>query len=200
MKRSGVREWVLTMPRRGTVLLYTHLMRPRFAFLGKGSRIAPPLRVNDYGAVWAGDRVFISEGAWLNAKRTEDGGPSLHIGDGTYIGRFAHINSLQDVRIEQKVLIADRVYISDEEHVFTDTRLPIIEQGTRFQGSVVLRTGCWIGEGVSIIPGVTVGRNAVVAANAVVTEDVPDYAVTAGVPAKVVKSLSPPTPDDTARP
>jgi acetyltransferase-like isoleucine patch superfamily enzyme len=54
---------------------------------------------------------------------------------------------------------------------------------------VILQEGCWIGIGAVILPGVTVGRNSVVAANAVVTKDVPDRVVVGGVPARNIRQL-----------
>jgi len=133
------------------------------------------------------------EHAWLNAKLARAGKmPSLTIGDRCYIGRFVHINSLQNVTIEPDVLIADRVFISDEDHVYADRHRPIIAQGTRYKGPVLLKSGSWIGEGACILPGVTVGRNAIVGANAVVTKDVPDYTIVAGVPAKILRQLDRP--------
>jgi acetyltransferase-like isoleucine patch superfamily enzyme len=85
-------------------------------------------------------------------------------------------------------MIADRVYISDIDHEYRDDRLPVIAQGVYSKGPVLLKAGCWIGVGAVILPGVTVGRNAVVGANAVVTRDVPDFAVVGGVPAKILVS------------
>ncbi len=58
-------------------------------------------------------------------------------------------------------------------------------------GKVTIKKNAWIGMNVTICPGVTIGEYAVVGAGAVVTKDVPDYAVVAGVPAKVIKYLSP---------
>lgn len=172
---------------------YAFLYNYMFSAFGKGSRMHPPSRIFDHAAIQVGRNVTIMEHSWLNAKVPKGGkGSSLVIGDGCHIGRFAHINSLESVVIEPLVLIADRVFISDEEHVFSDPVRPIISQGTRFKGAVLLRSGCWIGEGACILPGVTVGRNAVVAANAVVTKNVPDYAVVGGVPARILKQLEGP--------
>ncbi|MBI2385620.1 MAG: acyltransferase [Elusimicrobia bacterium] len=111
------------------------------------------------------------------------------MGDGCYIGRFAHINAAHGVTIEDRVLIADRVYISDIDHEYRRAPLPVIDQGVVSKGPVRLKTGCWIGAGAVILPGVTVGRGAVVAANAVVTKDVPDFVVAGGVPARVLKEI-----------
>jgi acetyltransferase-like isoleucine patch superfamily enzyme len=126
----------------------------------------------------------------LNAKDDRgDGSQTLIIGDGTYIGRLVQINAWRSVAIGSNVLIADRVFISDADHNFTDTNIPIRLQGDSFIGAVTLKDGCWIGIGAVILPGVTIGRNAVVAANAVVTKDVPDCVVVGGIPAKIIKQL-----------
>lgn len=71
----------------------------------------------------------------------------------------------------------------------TITPTTIRLQGDSFIGAVVLQEGCWIGVGAVILPGVTIGRNAVVAANAVVTHNVPDRAVVGGIPARIIKQL-----------
>jgi serine acetyltransferase len=169
---------------------YTLGMRSAFAVWGPGSRLARGARLVGPHLVQVGSGVMLGEQAWLNAKDDRgDGMPTLRIGDGTYIGRFAQINAWRSVTIGSNVLIADRVFISDADHRYTDTDTPIRLQGDYFLGAVTLRDGCWIGIGAAILPGVTIGRNAVVAANAVVTQDVPDCAVVGGIPAKIIKQL-----------
>lgn len=171
--------------------VYTALVRRQFAAWGERSHIHFPAKLIAPHLVRVGDRVTISEHAWLNAKDDRgDAAPTLTIGDGTYIGRFVQINAWRQVVIENDVLIADRVFISDADHNYENIGVPILLQGDGFKGSVVLRQGCWLGIGVVVMPGVTVGRNAVAAANAVVTADVPDYSVVGGIPARVIKSLA----------
>lgn len=169
-------------------LVYTLAVRRRFAHWGAQSRLEYPAKLIDPWLVTVGSRVHICEHAWLNAKDDRgDGQPTLRIGDGTYIGRFAHINAWRDVEIGTQVLIADRVFISDCAHQYRDRTRPIALQEDPFLGPVRLHPGCWIGVGAVILPGVTIGRNAVVGANAVVTQDVPDFAVVGGIPAKILK-------------
>jgi len=137
-----------------------------------------------------GNQVHICEQAWLNAKDTRgDGQPTLRIADRTYIGRFVQINAWQSVTIEEDVLISDRVFISDADHNFRRADIPIGMQGDAYIGPVTLCDGCWIGIGAVILPGVRIGRNAVVAANAVVTRDVPDRTVVGGIPAKIIRHM-----------
>jgi acetyltransferase-like isoleucine patch superfamily enzyme len=169
---------------------YSLLMKSKVYSWGENSRVWNPITIIGGQGISIGERVIIREHTWLNAKSSRlDGRPSLIIGDGVYIGRFAQINAWSDVEIESDVLIGDRVYISDAEHHFADRNIPIRLQGDYYKGPVRLRSGCWIGIGVVILPGVTIGRNAVVAANAVVRSDVPDYTVVGGIPAKIIRKI-----------
>jgi len=102
---------------------------------------------------------------------------------------MVHINAWQNVSIGNDILIGERVTITDADHVFHDPNIPIRLQGDSFFGNVTLLDGCWIGSGAVIMPGVTIGRNSVVGANAVVTRDVPDRSVVGGVPAKIIRFL-----------
>jgi len=172
--------------------VHTILVRRRFRRWGQRSRIERFSKLLSPDLVIVGDDVYIGEHVWLNAKDDRgDGAPTLEVGNGTYIGRFVHINAWRQVTLEARVLIADRVFISDCGHQFSAADLPIADQADPFLGPVVLKAGCWIGTGAVILPGVTVGRNAVVAANSVVTADVPDRTVVGGVPARVLKRLDP---------
>ncbi|MEV3836513.1 acyltransferase [Aeromonas allosaccharophila] len=120
---------------------------------------------------------------------TETPIPHLSIGQGTVIGRFAHIVSTVNVVIGEKVLIADRVYISDNLHSFDDIEKSVIDQPVVSAGKVNIGDNVWIGEGVSIV-GASIGRNSVVGANSVVIHDIPKYSVAVGSPAKVIKQYN----------
>ncbi|QTN24261.1 acyltransferase [Rhizobacter sp. AJA081-3] len=175
---------------RALTVGHTLAARGKFAAWGPGSRLGRRARLVSPGLCEVGAGVTLGEQAWLNAKDDRgDGKPTLRIGDGTYIGRLAHINAWRSVTIGRHVLIADRVFISDADHDHADPTRPILLQGDSFGGPVTLGDGCWIGIGAVILPGVSVGRNAVVAANAVVTRDVPEHTVVGGIPAKVIKPI-----------
>jgi len=168
--------------------LYTWVMRRRFAAWGEQSLLEPSARLRSPHLVEVGRDVYLCENLWLNAHDDgAQGTPTLRIGDGCYIGRSGQINAWREVVIESHVLIADRVFISDADHVFEDTNRPIRVQGARFKGAVRLEQGCWLGVGVVVLPGVTIGKNAIVGANSVVTKSVPAYAIVAGVPAKIIR-------------
>ena len=170
------------------VHLYTWLIKGVFCSFGNRSRIARGAKLVEPGLVEIGNFVSIGEQAWLNAKDDRgDGQSTLKIGSGTYIGRQVQINAWRDVVIGNDVLIADRVFISDADHNFEDPMTPIGLQGDDFKGRVVIESGAWIGIGAVILPGVSIGRNAIIAANSVVTKSVQDFAIAGGVPAKIIK-------------
>jgi carbonic anhydrase/acetyltransferase-like protein (isoleucine patch superfamily) len=190
MKQKNLLYLALGLVDRALTFSYSFIISRQFAAWGPSSRIGLGAKLIGPDLVLVGSGVTIGEQAWLNAKDDRgDGKTTLRIGDGTYVGRLVQINAWRSVTIGSNVLIADRVFISDADHNFADTNVPIRLQGDAFLGAVVLRDGCWIGIGAVILPGVTIGRNAVVAANAVVTQDVPDCALVGGIPAKIIKQF-----------
>jgi acetyltransferase-like isoleucine patch superfamily enzyme len=120
---------------------------------------------------------------------TPDG--RLMIGAGSRIGSDAVIAVAREVTLGRDVLIAARCYISDHGHRFTDAGRPVMHQGADVPRPVHIGDGSWLGINVCILPGVTLGKNCVVGANSVVTQSVPDGAVVAGVPARVLRQASP---------
>jgi len=91
--------------------------------------------------------------------------------------------------IEDDVLFSTGVRIYCDDHEFADPTQPIWQQGYRKTLPVTIKRGAWLGVGAIIMPGVTVGENAVVGAGAVVTRSIPDRAIAVGVPARVIKQI-----------
>jgi len=160
-------------------------------FKGYGRKVAiiNPDTIQGEEYISLGDNVIINSMTWLLALKQDDNMPNLSIEKNVNIGRFSHIVALKRVIIKQNVLIADKVYISDNIHNYEDVAIPIIEQAILFKGDVEIGEDSWIGENVSII-GVKIGKHCVIGANSVVTNDIPDYCVAVGVPAKVIKQYN----------
>jgi len=118
--------------------------------------------------------------------------PPLHInyGGATRIGRNVFINhacvflGLGGIVIEDEVLIGPSVNLTSEDHpVVPSQRKSLIGK------TIVIKRNAWIGAGATVLSGVTVGENSVVAAGAVVSKDVPPNCVVGGVPAKLIKNI-----------
>lgn len=151
---------------------------------GRSLRLHFPAILRNPGRMSIGNGVTIFGHCLLNCQELAEHEICLEIGDRCSFGRFLQINAYERVVIESDVLVGERVHISDASHRYDDPSVPIMDQGAEFRGPVRICRGAWIGCGAVILPGVTVGRNAVVAANAVVTRDVPENQVARGVPAR----------------
>lgn len=115
--------------------------------------------------------------------------PQITVGDGTHFGDGCHITAINNITIGRNVLFGKYVLVTDNNH---GTRaesgsLPPTDRPLVSKGPVVIGDNVWIGEHACIMPGVTIGRNAIIAAGSIVTHDVqPDTAV-AGNPAKPIR-------------
>lgn len=162
----------------------------RFGSFGFRSRIVAPDMLSNTRNIVIGSRVSIWKGARIEAVDRGDGShPHIEIGDNTSIQMYFHCGAAGSVKIGRNVLIAGRVYITDHDHVFDDPELSARESKDLVTKPVLIEDGAWLGEGCVILKGVTVGRRAVVGANAVVTKDVPAGAVVGGIPARIIRTI-----------
>lgn len=113
-------------------------------------------------------------------------GINILLGKRVFINHACSFLDLGGITIEDDVMIGPRVNISSENHP-----VDIPTRKTMVPGQVIIKRNAWIGAGATILPGVTVGENSVVAAGAVVNKDVPDNTVVGGVPARILKELKP---------
>jgi acetyltransferase-like isoleucine patch superfamily enzyme len=161
-----------------------------FASFGKRSVLELPLRLTGEEHIAIGDDVFIGAGSWLQVLGPSHDGPVIVVGDGTAIAGSCVLSAAHSVRLGRQVLIARNVYISDHLHAYDDTDRAVLEQGITGVRGVEICDGAWLGQNVVVTPGVRVGKGAVVGANSVVREDVPDFAVAVGAPARVIRELA----------
>jgi acetyltransferase-like isoleucine patch superfamily enzyme len=166
----------------------------RFGAMGEGSALAfPPGPM--FGERWvrigAGTMIGAHVGIAVGMVPDEPGfdppeGWVVRIGDRCNIGRGSSIVARLRVEIADDVTTGPDVYITDHNHRFDDPDVPIARQWVT-EAPVVIGSGSWLGAGVVVLPGTTLGRNVVVGAGSVVRGEFGDRSVIAGVPAKVVK-------------
>lgn len=114
----------------------------------------------------------------------------INLGRFTSIGKNVYINhacsflDMGSITIEDDVLIGPKVNLSTEAHPVNPA-----ERKALTVKPIVIKQNAWIGANATILPGVTVGKNSIVAAGAVVSKDVPENTIVAGIPAKVIKEI-----------
>ena len=111
-------------------------------------------------------------------------GKNTKIGKGVFINFDCTFLDLGGITIEDNVLIAPKVSLLSEGHPVSPN-----ERQSLVAGHIHIKKNAWLGAGATILPGVTVGENAVVAAGAVVSKDVPANTVVGGIPSKFIKSI-----------
>lgn len=120
----------------------------------------------------------------------------LFIGEGVQMNDYVHITAMENVSIGNNVLMASKIYISDCSHGSyggtNDDSSPIQNPIDRPMHTkpVIISDNVWLGEFVSILPGVTIGKGTIVGANSVVSRSLPDYVIAVGSPAKPIKQFN----------
>jgi len=120
----------------------------------------------------------------------------LFIGENVQMNDYVHITAMENVTIGNNVLMASKIYISDCSHGSysgdnndSHPDLTPVERSL-FSKPVSIEDNVWLGEFVSILPGVTIGKGTIVGANSVVSKSLPNYVIAVGSPAKPIKKFN----------
>ncbi len=176
----------------------------RGVVIGKGVTLRRPHRisladrviVDDYGVLDAkggaekginvGEGTVINRGTVISCK-----GGSIDIGAGCNIGQLCILHSETSIVLEDHCLLASFCYlVAGGNHEFTRTDIPVILQPSTSKGGIRLGDGVWLGADVTVMDGVSIGRDAIIGAKSLVTSTVEPLAVAYGVPAKTVRYRS----------
>ncbi len=187
-------------------LLRKKILGPLFQSCGRSLILGKGLVLRKPGRIVLGDNVAIDDYVMLDG--CAEGNPSIRLGDNTIIskgcviqaktgsldiGKYCDIGahtiltSVSGITLAPSVLIAGNCYIGGARYHLDDIERPIMTQGIYSRGPVTIGEGAWIGASATILDGVSIGRGCVVGAGSVVTTDIPDNSIVAGIPARVIK-------------
>lgn len=134
---------------------------------------------------WEGRLILEKCGKGVNIYPKAQFSSKVELGNNSDIGLSARIQG--KCIIGNNVMMGPEVMIWTINHKTSDFKVPMISQGTEDERPVIIGDDCWIGSRVIILPGVKIGNGVIIGAGAVVSRDIPDYAVAVGNPAYVVK-------------
>lgn len=177
-------------------ILYTGWVCREFKNFGLNSIISPTfLALQGQKYISIGDDCNIGSRVQLTAWDTfgaQKFKPQIILGNNCSIGDDSHITAINGIFLGNNVRMGKKILITDNSHGSSDADLLHIAPNYRplySKGPVIIDDNVWIGEKASIMSGVRIGKGVIIAANSVVTKDIPDYCVVAGVPAKIIKRM-----------
>lgn len=189
---------------RGTLVFLMHFRKPNFVFLGKGVQFfnMPNIEIGkwtkiDRGAYLSGmgkGKLRIGKSVGIGAYSQiiistsfNNLGEHITIGNNVGIGQFASLGGSGGLTIGDNCIIGQYFSCHPENHNYDRDDVLIKNQGTT-RAPIRIGENCWIGAKVTVLAGVEIGPNSVIAAGAVVTKSMPANSIVGGVPARVIKS------------
>ncbi|HED54677.1 MAG TPA: acyltransferase [Phycisphaerales bacterium] len=194
------------------LLLRQKLVAPLLGDCGRGLAMGSGVVLRHPKRIVLGDGVVLDDNCCLDANSDQEVG--IRIGSRSMFGHTTRVCSKLgtvsigsncgfgagitvhssvggSVTIGDNCLVAGNCYLGGGQYHTERTDIPIVEQGHISGQHLTIGDNCWIGAGAVVINGVRLGRDVIVAAGAVVTRDVPDFAIVGGVPAKVLRVREP---------
>jgi acetyltransferase-like isoleucine patch superfamily enzyme len=138
------------------------------------------------GRLTIGAATLLEPHVWITAPDAA----RVSIGAGTFLNLGTMVASMELVEIGDHCMFANGCFVTDANHRFDDPDKPITWQGFDSKGPTRIGDNVWCGAHVVITSGVTIGERCVIGANSVVTTDIPPFSIAAGVPARVLRTIT----------
>jgi acetyltransferase-like isoleucine patch superfamily enzyme len=173
--------------------IHTGIITRRCKSWGANSNIALGGRITNPQYISVGSNsVFLRDTCLTATPCMQDKSPVISIGNHCRFGFSNHISAINNITIGDHVLTGSYVLISDNAHGESkreELDIPPLERHLYSKGGIHIGNNVWIGDKVSILPGVHIGENSIIGANSLVTRDIPRNCIAAGIPATVIRKL-----------
>ncbi len=175
---------------------------PKFGNTPKNLVIELPRRIRNPELIFLGDNIRLGPGSLLIAidnyptpsmkhpekqQYSQKFTPKITIGNRVTSTANLQIAAMSEITIEDDVMFASNINITDGLHGYENANEPYKYQNMIRVAPIRIKRGCWIGQNVVILPGVTIGEFSIIGANSVVTKSIPDRCIAVGAPARVIK-------------
>ena len=179
----------------GLLKLSIDVMRTKFLF-SKARIVRFPIDIRGKKFIRISSGFTTGRNCRIEAYPSDNKSVVISFGENVQINDFVHITAMENVSIGNNVLMACKIYISDCSHGIyegnANDSLPDSHPIDRTYKTkpVRIEDNVWIGESVSVLPGVTIGKNSIIGANSVVTKNIPENSIAVGNPARVIKKFN----------
>jgi lipopolysaccharide O-acetyltransferase len=167
-----------------------------FLFFNKSRLIRLPIIVRGKKYIDFGSRLTIGVGCRIEAFKNDNSPKSLIFGRNVKLNDYVHITAMNKVIIGNNVLMASKIYISDCSHGFysgtgeQSSPEQIPDERKLYKSEVIIEDNVWLGEFVSVLPDVRIGKGSIIGSNSVVSKDIPPNSIAVGSPAQVIKKFN----------
>lgn len=174
--------------------LTTRQLEAQLGTVGKNLQVSYPVSTLGLENISIGDNFKAGERLKLRTFSNWEGHsftPHIRIGNNVSIETDCHISAINRVEIGDGVLMASFVYISDHSHgkvTSEDFTTPPLERQLYSKGAIKIGNDVWLGEKVTVLPGVEIGEGSIIGANSVVTHNIPPHTIACGAPARPIHS------------
>lgn len=175
---------------------YSRIFRKNFIKLGQSFFIHHNSKIKGQKFISIGDKFSAGEMLWIEAVDDYFGqkfSPKIEIGNNVSCSQNVHIAANTSICIENGVLLGSRIHLTDHAHgnyrgIHQDSpEIPPLHRPLSAGLPVRIKSNVWIGDGVVVLPGVTIGEGSVIGANSVVSNDIPPRVIAVGTPAVPIK-------------
>ena len=174
------------------VVYSSWLIHENWGRIGRNIIFTRPVTLIGINNIYIGDNTCFGKGCVISAwKKYHESNyiPKIDIGDSCHFGEYNHITSINYIKIGNNVLTGRWITITDNAH--GDTKLtrniPPIKRQLYSKGGVEIGNNVWIGDKVTILPGIIIGDNCIIGANSVVTQNIPSNSIAVGNPIRIIE-------------
>jgi acetyltransferase-like isoleucine patch superfamily enzyme len=183
--RAKCYRWLLQKLGRGSIIGHSVVMRcPAQIGIGVGVMIDDLVVLDAKGStsrIELGDQILVGRGSILSCNEA-----TIRIGNFVSIGPFCFFASKSHIHVGSNVSIGSGTHLMAGGHAFDALDTPVIRQ-VRLSKGIVVEDNVWLGSGITVLDGVTIGHDSIVGAGSVVSKDVPAWSIVLGNPARVIQ-------------